>query len=64
MCTIDDILDWEEDYNRCRFTYPLQTAFDRLGIVYDHERHEAIKIQIFRALCYGRLYHELDERGC
>ena len=59
VCLMDDILDWEEDFDRSRFTYPIQAALDRLGIRYDANRHDDIKRKVLRVLCYSSLYHEL-----
>jgi hypothetical protein len=56
---LDDISDWEEDYELRRFTYPLQMALNELGIEYQREKHAEIKLKILRVLCYGTLYHEL-----
>jgi hypothetical protein len=54
----DDILDWEEDYDALRFTYPIQRILDALEITYQKEDHEEIKLRIFRALYFGTIYHE------
>ncbi|MCP1752027.1 hypothetical protein [Bradyrhizobium elkanii] len=59
LCTLDDILDWEQDFDRRRFTYPLQLAFDKLGISYKTGDHDKIKRKVFRTLCYGTLYHDI-----
>jgi hypothetical protein len=56
---LDDIYDWEEDYELRRFTYPLQMALNKLGIEYRRENHDEIKLKILRIFCYGSLYHDL-----
>ena len=63
-CILDDLLDWEEDFDRCRFTYPLQQALDRGRIVYVAEQHEEIKMRVLRELCYSPLYGSLLSEAC
>jgi len=59
LCVLDDLTDWEEDYDRRRFTYPLQLAFERENILYKPDKHDELKKEVLRALCYGPVYHEL-----
>lgn len=59
LCTLDDLLDWEEDYERGRITFPIQLALERLHCAYTVEKHEALKASIFREIFFGRIYHEL-----
>lgn len=59
LCTLDDMLDWPEDYAGRRFTYPVQCALDALGrswcLADDDELREAID----RELVYGVTHHRL-----
>ena len=59
LCTLDDMLDWGEDFRLRRFTYPIQSAMTRLGIDWDEVRAEEIRAEVYAELCYGRTYHEL-----
>jgi hypothetical protein len=59
LCTLDDMLDWPEDYDRRRFTYPVQRALDRIEADWCPERHEEMRGLIEHELVFGTTHHAL-----
>ena len=59
LLVADDVVDWEQDFDLQRFTYPIQAAFDRLNLTYRADQHEVLKQKVARTLFFGTLYHEL-----
>jgi hypothetical protein len=59
LCTLDDMLDWPEDYANRRFTYPVQCALDALGRSWCPAADDELREAIERELVYGVTHHRL-----
>lgn len=59
LCTLDDMLDWPEDYERRRFTYPIQLALERSGAEWSAEHHDEARELIQYELVFGTTHHAL-----
>ncbi|HEY4453033.1 MAG TPA: hypothetical protein VGN81_01875 [Pseudonocardiaceae bacterium] len=59
LCTLDDMLDWTDDFRLRRFTYPIQSALSRLGVDWDEDRSDEIRAAVYAELCFGQTYHLL-----
>ena len=59
MCTLDDIVDWEEDLERGRFTYPLQEATTNASRRLQVPKSDLTRAAVFRSLACSDIYHTL-----
>jgi hypothetical protein len=59
LCTLDDLLDWEEDFDRQRLTYPIQCAIDELGLEWTPDSNDGFKTALSVELNIGPTYHRM-----
>lgn len=59
LCLLDDLVDWEEDLDRERYTYPIQAAIDELGISIDRLSTHELKTKVLRQLAFTSLFDRL-----
>lgn len=60
MCTLDDVIDWEEDLDRRRYTYPIQVVLDELSIVDPGAIPvDELRVRVLRHLSFEPVYHRL-----
>jgi len=64
LCSLDDLIDWEEDLDRKRYTFPIQLCLDEMGISADDMSHEELKKSIFSKLIFGQIYHSFMKELC
>jgi hypothetical protein len=59
LCTLDDMLDWPDDYAQRRFTYPIQRAIEAVGESWSPARHDELGKVVEIELVYGLTHHAL-----
>jgi hypothetical protein len=64
LCSLDDLLDWEEDLDRRRYTYPIQLCLDEMETPAGELSSEELKKEIFSRLIFGQQYHAIMKELC
>ncbi|HVT64338.1 MAG TPA: hypothetical protein VHD81_04230 [Mycobacteriales bacterium] len=59
LCTLDDMLDWPDDYDRQRFTYPIQRAIEAANLQWSPAVDGDVRARVAHELLYGVTHHSL-----